>query len=460
MDLKSTSFDVNSIESFIINISFPDFEIVENNGTHSIEIDGYNYLLEAGKPLLPFKNILIALPPDSIVESVDVKGLNMKQIPGFYKIIPASKMVPSCSIVGYEEYFEEIDKKWDEFYELTYTSDDGYPITVGELVSQGSFHTIGYISVVLHPFVYHPASGKLFKYDSAEIKVNYQNGHRGSLRYDSEIDKQASELFFNYKNIKELYHSSMVSSSSPSDNYNYVILSSSDLYDSIISSNFIDWKSNLGFNIKIVNITDTIITSQPGQDLAEQIRNFLRSYYAEWGIEYALIVGNYDNVPMRYCYPNRNDHNFNLADVFSGEVPTDYYYADLSSGDSESWDSDGDGFYGERIDDLPDFAAEIFVGRIPTNDQNRVIYTLDKLVTFESDTGDWKNNVLDAGAIAFFKPYKDGAEIIDYIEKDLMSGIPISHYSEQEGVRVSDCAWEPLTEEAFTGDWKTGKYGL
>ena len=41
MDLKSTSFDdVNSIESFIISISFPDFEIVENNGTHSIEISG------------------------------------------------------------------------------------------------------------------------------------------------------------------------------------------------------------------------------------------------------------------------------------------------------------------------------------------------------------------------------------------------------------------------------------
>jgi len=72
VNIKSTTMDVDSVKSFVISISFPDFEIVENNGKHSIEMDGYNYLLEPGKPLLLSKTFLIALPPDTIVQSVDI----------------------------------------------------------------------------------------------------------------------------------------------------------------------------------------------------------------------------------------------------------------------------------------------------------------------------------------------------------------------------------------------------
>jgi hypothetical protein len=89
-----------------------------------------------------------------------------------------------------------------------------------------------------------------------------------------------------------------------------------------------------------------------------------------------------------------------------------------------------------------------------------VTYTLEKLVNFETDTGDWKNNVLDAGAIAFFSPWKDGANSLSYIEQSLMSGMSISHYSEKEGVKQSDCDWQPLTEDNFIGDWSTGRYGI
>jgi hypothetical protein len=125
----------------------------------------------------------------------------------------------------------------------------------------------------------------------------------------------------------------------------------------------------------------------------------------DWGIEYVLLVGDCDRVPMRYCFPNPNNHDFDLANVYNGEVPTDYYYADLSYSDEESWDSDNDGFYGEFKDDNPDFLAEVYVGRIPTSDEERVTYTLNKFVTYESDTSDWKNNVLHAGAICFFSPF-------------------------------------------------------
>ena len=172
--------------------------------------------------------------------------------------------------------------------------------------------------------------------------------------------------------------------------HDYVIITIDELVDTVASSDFINWKESLDFNVRLISINDNEISSQPGIDLAEQIRNFLREYYFEWGINYVLFVGNYEKIPMRYCYPDRNNHEFDPFDLTSGEVPTDYYYADLSSSDAESWDSDGDGFYGEFRDDDPDFQAEVSVGRIPTNDADRVAYTLGKTIAFEQDTGNWK----------------------------------------------------------------------
>ena len=115
-------------------------------------------------------------------------------------------------------------------------------------------------------------------------------------------------------------------------------------------------------------------TFQPGQrlgssDLAQQIRNFLRSYYGPWSIKYVFLVGSYAAVPMRYCFPDPDNHWHEPSNpsVWVGSVPTDVYYADLSLPDSESWDRDGDGFHGEYEQDNPDFLPEVYVGRIPTD---------------------------------------------------------------------------------------------
>ena len=169
--------------------------------------------------------------------------------------------------------------------------------------------------------------------------------------------------------------------------YDYVIITDNNLVDSITSSTFLAWKESLGFNIKILETSDSLIQDQIGDDLPAKIRNFLREYYQTWGINYVLIVGSHETIPMRYCYPDPDNHNF---DIYSwsngGEVPTDYYYADLSNSDDESWDSDGDGYYGEFTEDHPDFKAEIYVGRTPTSDPLKIVYALDKIVSYEQDT--------------------------------------------------------------------------
>jgi hypothetical protein len=277
--------------------------------------------------------------------------------------------------------------------------------------------------------------------------------------------KQHSENVEKYREIKEQHKSNEMLNNFQT--YDYIIITTENLFNAITSSTFLGWKTLIGYNIKIVNITDNDITSQTGDDLPEKIRNFLREYYQDWGTEYVLIVGNHATIPMRYCYPDPTNHRFDIFDWTSGEVPTDYYYADLSSSDSDSWDLDGDGYYGEYVQDMPDFFPEVYVGRIPTNVKSRITYTLDKLVTFEQDTGVWKQNALHAGAFFYFtnedysgNPAYDGATLSYYIEKDIMDGWTVSRYSEQAGLEKSIYNWPALSETAFISDWRNGQYAV
>ena len=285
------------------------------------------------------------------------------------------------------------------------------------------------------------------------------------MKFYSVSYKQTSKNIENYKKIIEQHKPNQMLNNFQT--YDYVIITTEALYNSITSSTFLEWKTLIGFNIKIVNITDNEIASQSGIDLPEKIRNFLRTYYQVWGIEFVLIVADHATIPMRYCYPDPTNHRFDIFDWTSGEVPTDYYYADLSNSDSDSWDLDGDGYYGEYGQDLPDFFPEVYVGRIPTNVGSRITYTLDKIVKFEQDTEGWKENALNVGAFFYFtnedysgNPAMDGAKLSYYIENDIMTGWTISHYSEQLGLETSVYNWPALSETAFLNDWRNGQYSV
>jgi len=266
----------------------------------------------------------------------------------------------------------------------------------------------------------------------------------------------------NYDQIKEWYQKSDIVEYSPLDTYDYIVITSDDLVDLVSNSEFISWKTDLGFNVRVISLSDALISSQPGVDLAEQIRNFLREYYLSWGIMYVLLVGDYTTVPMRYCSPDPN--------WLMGTVPTDIYYADLSFPDEDSWDSNHDGYYGSYGLDTPDFLAEVYVGRIPTSDPAKISYTLDKILSYETDTGDWKRHVLHGGAMLFYANEDhnpdidhdiDGCSSLNAIETDVLDeDWTISHYSEHEGLSPSVYEWDALSEQAFTSDWRNNQYAV
>lgn len=469
---------VQDRDNLVMQVTLPDFdryEIRSEGEYHVIRNDDMSRLYVPGKPMLPLMKYTIALPPGAKVRAVEVERTGAVEQPGVFRVKPAPPILVLTD--GMTDANEKMGVEWRKNFDATYLQDRAYPEFEGKIAGTGNLRKYSYVTVSVCPFRYHPLSGRIVTYSAAEILIDYDLPPAGSAEArrieetmrDVVADDLAARLFDNYDQVKESYVSYSVPGETETEIHDYVILTDESLVGSINASDFPQWKEETGNDVLVVLRNDPSIEGQPGRDLAERIRNFLRENYLTWGAEHLLIVGDYETIPMRYCYPDPNDHNFNIWDPYSfvGEVPTDYYYADLSLPDIESWDSDGDGYYGEYGQDDPDFLADIHVGRIPTNNPSRIIYALNKLVSFGEDTGSWKNRALQPGAILFFEnqdysgyPFCDGARLPFQIESDIMIGWTISHYSEQSGLRTSDWDWPAISEEAFTSDWRAGRYSV
>ncbi len=455
--------------------AFDTFSVVTEGGNIVLKNDETGHLYVPGKPLLPVKKYMIALPPGAIARGIEVVRQGKRQIPGIHRMKPAPEIESMSGFMTGAA--EKMKAEWQKNHDATYTLDEAYPGFEGKLAGSGSLRKYSYASVTVCPFSYHPLSGKLFHFDSARITVKYALPVEGSEearkiedhKRDRIADKRAARLFVNHEEMKGLYEPSGRTSRARQDGFDYVILTDSSLSGQVTSSAFYQWKLDQGHKVKILLKDDPLITGQAGRDLAEQIRNCFRAHYLTWGVEHLLIVGDYETIPFRYCFPDPDDHNFDVNDPYSypGEIPTDYYYADLSLADDISWDSDGDDYYGEYGQDTPDFLADIYVGRIPTSSKSRITYALNKLLSFGQDRGAWKDKALHPGCILFFEnenhsgyPFCDGARLQYQIETDVMSGWTTSHYSEQAGLQKSLWQWPAISESAFTSDWRVGRYGV
>jgi hypothetical protein len=464
-------------ESLTLTVSTPEFQIKSLGDYHRLDVDGYGRLEEPGKPSLPLKNYLIALPPGAIVRSAEVLSTGSSIISGVFHIQPAPALHPLGDPKRFAKLNRKMQNEWQKNFDSVYSSDQAFPDNIGKLTGAGSLRQYAYAAVSFCPFSYSPKSGELTYHSGAQITVHYSLPEAGSpealhtdqLLHDKTAEQRARRLFYNFSEMRASYEPSEPSTESTQTTVDYLIVTPAELYPVIMSSDFVAWKEALGFEVEIIGIHDLRILVMPGVDLAEKLRNFLRSAYGPWGIEYVLIVGNISEVPMRYCFPDPTNHinDAGIPNAYSGEVPTDYYYADLSSSDADSWDKDGDGFHGEWNHDLPDFLAEVYVGRIPVSDPVRVFYTLNKLVQFEQETGAWKHNALHAGSFAWFAnedrsgcELKDLATYLDSIETQVMTGWTVDHFSERNGLVPSIYPWSLLSAVSFTNAWRNGQYGV
>jgi len=446
-------------ENLSVRLEANQYRITDvGEGNQLIRMEGFGNLLIPGKPMLPAKSFMIALPPAAEVLSVQIEGLSPIEFEGQYNIKPAPPVLPSD---GREEMVRECRQRWQDNYDVTYSSDQGYPENAGRYLGTGGLRKYTFIRVGYFPFSYRPESGRLIFTSSLEVSVEYRLGSATDERLeellsDTKGEQRASRLLVNYSQAREWYLP-RTPGQAPKQTYDYVIITTDALASAV--SPLVVWKQSIGYSVNVVTIT-WIEANYTGSDRQERIRNFLVDKYAEWGIEYLLLAGDIDVLPMRQCFPDPSNH-----DPSSSYCPTtDHYYAALTG----SWDSDGDGYPAEFGQDTVDFVPEISVGRIPFNDSATVADICGKLVSFEGDTSPWKDNALLIGAMSNYAnenfsgfPRTDGAELMEEMIPDMLSGWTHTTMYEKTGLDVCPYACDyPVTHTNVVSNWSANDYGV
>ncbi len=186
-----------------------------------------------------------------------------------------------------------------------------------------------------------------------------------------------------------------------------------------------DWKTKKGIPTVVRTVEWISLNCWKGADFAETIRNFIVEAYSKWGVEYVLLGGDTDVIPVRFGY----------VSFYTGDfLPTDMYYSCLDG----TWNADGDSIWGEAYHsvsdpgDEVDLYSEVYVGRMPASNLAEANILVDKSISYElPDDLPSKTRFLLYGEVIFPSTYEpgddiitDGAEILDDVYALYIEGNP------------------------------------
>jgi Peptidase family C25/Propeptide_C25 len=446
-DNETAFFGINK-DTITITVSLESCDIKNNEKGQELFVENFGRLPVPGKPNLPSKIFAVAIPPGAEVVNISHDVREVIILPGIYEIspVPLSRMLDREDSLIYGCDKETYGKNLNS----TYESNDPYPSSIVEFVRNAYYRRYNLVDIRVTPFAYRPLSGQLTYYPNVVINVSYKfSGQARDEIIDNLVgtERIAEEIIVNYDQAKNWYPNDKILSRGIHD---YVIITLDSLISSV--SPLVKWETSKGRNVEIATVS-WINTSYGGCDLAEKIRNFLRDKYpsSEWGIEDVILVGHYDDVPIRRTW----------QDIGYGMPETDFYYAELSLPDCQSWDADENHQYGEDSD-IIDFYSEVNVGRIPWNEPDIVLGICNKSVAYEQNNNNpsYRKNMLLLGA--FFWNDTDNAELMERIADQLQ----VSDWTMTKMYEKNEDCWSfydcdyPLLHSNVMSVWSDEKYAF
>ena len=183
-----------------------------------------------------------------------------------------------------------------------------------------------------------------------------------------------------------------------------------------------DWKTDKGVPTVIRTVEYIAANARNGSDLSETIRNFIIEAYAKWGITYALVGGDTDQIPVRFAF----------SSFYNGgkQLPVDMYLGCLDG----DWNADHDAIFGEFGVDDADLYEEVYIGRLPTRNPTEVGVLINKVMDYERPVyRTYGNKVLLLGEVLFPANYHpgdtislNGADLLDYVRQSTMTNPALS----------------------------------
>ena len=140
------------------------------------------------------------------------------------------------------------------------------------------------------------------------------------------------------------FEKSTIQQVNTSENYDMVIIAPEHFSNSLLP--LIDHKNSVGVET-FVKTTEEIYEEYIGRDEAEQIKYCILDFIETYNIQYVLLIGDIETLPIRKTEVNHIWPSNDLIQI--DDIITDLYYADIYDefGNFSSWDSNNDGIFSE-----------------------------------------------------------------------------------------------------------------
>jgi hypothetical protein len=334
---------------YTIHFSQTDISFGKLKGYDMVRLDGGGYISQLGKPMLPTREIRIALPQGMAAQTVRIVASELEEITGEYNVFPAQPPLR----VGQTDDPVFIDPVSD-----IYGSSDPYPAQPVELTSQTDLAGQAIAVVQICPLKYIPAEKKLYLYTSLSLVVEGTDGYICGDYLSQNISEKGRRIY--ERTVKEMVvnQEAVTLTSSPLMMAKEALLLGGPFEHVIITSEsnasyyqpLVDWHIKKGVRDTVVT-TSYIYANFSGSDNQQKIRNFVIEARSDWNTLYFLIGGENGAVPFEYrSYEGDN-------------IPSDQYYGDYDD----------------------DWTYEVFVGRVTAEGSTQINCFIDKVLKYETD---------------------------------------------------------------------------
>jgi hypothetical protein len=439
---------IETTEKLWIQVPDHSLHLDTHDNTTRLEMQDYGTMNIPGKPRLPSRIFAVAVPPGAAIHNVEIHSGTVEQVPGRHSIDPVDLYLPLINLS--EEELARYEAEYHANMEEVYSRSAFWPESPGWLLGEAGFRKYRLADIQINPVQYNPVTRELIHHKDIHILIEYTVTDFDTAITDSSsaMEQRAGQFILNYDQAKNWYPVDIPESGR--DTYDLVVITTAALVDSI--TELVDFETNVkGRSVYVITVEEIEILVA-GVDLPQKMRNFLRERYptAVWGIEDVLLVGYYDDVPMRIVSQNMG----------YGRPKTDFYYAELSAPDNVNWDSNGNGRYWEDNDNA-DYYSEINVGRIPWSTPSIVADICQKSINFELNKNPaYKNNALLLGS--FFWSDTDNAVLMEQImnRPQMHNWSAVRMYEKNSTVYSSYPCDYPLIRSNVQDVWPDGQFAF
>jgi len=380
--------------------------IIQGTNYDEISISDGLGNFKPGEPNLPAIGVKLLIPQGSEIIDIHLKtgekvylGSNFNVKPNRAPIKLLEKNEPSKPFKN----------------ELIYNSKEVFPNKSFQIIGTHFFRGYKILILALYPVQYIPSSGDLFYFKDLTVSVKTEkNLDTNPLLRENENDENDLVKKIDNPEIIKTY-SSIPEKINSNNDYDLLILTTEDL-----KNNFEPLK-----NIHDLNGMDTEIKTLrdisifPGYVTPEDIREFIKEEYSNFGIEYVLIGGDNDVIPAKDLWVkawNGGDTTF---------MPSDLYYACLDGtynfDEDELWGEPEDGEYGNDVD----LIAEVYLGRACVGNMEEVDNFVEKTISYIESGGYFDGNVLMVGEYLWDGPDTWGGDYMD----EMINGSSAHYYT-------------------------------